>query len=170
MGKRRIAMAKLVEIFEGLGHQDVASFIASGNIIFSSRKRKISSIETTASKALNDTLGYEVEVFVRTAEDLIKIGDSKRFEDQESNGATLHVGFMRHALDSGTKAAFEAVKTAEDTFYVVGREFYWVCYTKMSQSKVWELPEARNLDLPSCTLRNISTIRKLVAKFLKTKP
>ena len=77
---------------------------------------------------------------------------------------------MRHALDSRTKAAFEAVKTAEDAFYVVGQEFYWLCYTKMSQSKVWELPEARNLDLPSCTLRNISTIRKLVAKFLKTKP
>jgi uncharacterized protein (DUF1697 family) len=166
VGKRRVAMSRLVDIFKDLGHKEVSSYIASGNIIFDSEQNETSSIEERASAALKKTLGYEVMVFVRSAIEIIEIANSTKFKDQESRGATIYVGFMQGFINEEMKKQFEAVHTEVDSFHVNPGEFYWICYTKISQSKVWDLPEAKRLDLPSCTLRNISTIRRLVAKFL----
>lgn len=164
VGKRRVAMSRLVEIFERLGHTEVATFIASGNVIFSSRSRNLQTLERRSSQELSRSLGYEVEVFVRRSGELLDIAKSEMFRPHESMGAAVHVGFMRDALDQETREAFEAVRTAVDSFKVIDREFYWICYTKISESKVWELPDSKKLSLPSNTLRNMSTVRRIVAK------
>ena len=158
-------MPVLANVFEELGHHNVATFIASGNVVFESTKRKHSLIENTASNALRKTLGYEVDVFVRRSDDLEAIANASTFNDLETRGSAINVAFMRNALDAKTADMLESVRTKHDSFRVIGREFYWICTTKISESKVWGLPEAKQLDLPDCTLRNISTIRKLVAKF-----
>lgn len=165
VGKRRVKMPVLAKVFEELGHQNVATFIASGNVVFESKKRKQSLIESAASNALQQTLGYEVDVFVRRSDDLETIASARMFDDHESRGAAINVAFMRNKLDAKTASMLESVRTEYDSFRVIGREFFWICTTKISESNVWGLPETKQLDLPDCTLRNISTIRKLVAKF-----
>jgi hypothetical protein len=47
---------------------------------------------------------------------------------------------------------------------VIGREYYWLCRIRTPDSKAWALPEMRALRLPTSTMRNISSIRRLVAQ------
>ena len=165
VGNRRVKMPVLANVFKELGHQNVATFIASGNVVFESSKRKQSLLENNASNALRQTLGYDVNVFVRQSDDLKTIANAKTFNDLESRGSAINIAFMRNELDAKTASMLESVRTKHDSFRVIGREFYWICTTKISESKVWGLPDTKQLELPDCTLRNISTIRKLVAKF-----
>ena len=61
---------------------------------------------------------------------------------------------------------FAAVRTDTDEFRVVGREYYWLCRGRISDSKVWSRPEVKALRFPSSTMRNIKSLRKLIAKHI----
>src|SRR6185295_5611457 len=94
LGKRRVAMSRLVKLFEELGHTRVKSFIARGNILFDSSVRNTSALETKASQHLESSLGYEVEVFIRTCDDIAQIAKARHFPEDGKEGNTIHVGFF----------------------------------------------------------------------------
>jgi len=155
-------MSRLVTLFEDLGHTSVKSFIASGNILFDSSIRSSSAIETKASQHLEASLGYEVDVFVRTCDEIAEIARAKHFPEDGQEGNTIHVSFVHQPLASEISKKLENVRTTLDQFRVLNREFYWLCRSaRSSDSKVWTLPELKSLRLPSATMRNIKTIRKL---------
>lgn len=54
--------------------------------------------------------------------------------------------------------------TAIDAFQVRGREIYWLCRTKSSESTFSGAILEKSLG-QSATLRNITTIKKLAAKY-----
>jgi uncharacterized protein (DUF1697 family) len=164
LGKRRLSMSTLVSIFEKIGHTEVATFIASGNVIFTSRSKDTGAMEAKASAELNAALGYDVDVFVRQIEAVAKIAASKPFPEDGRDGIILHVGFLHRVLPADIAQKLEAARTPTDQLRVLGREYYWLCRTLTSQSKLWTLPEVRALRLPTSTMRNITSIRKLVAR------
>lgn len=57
-----------------------------------------------------------------------------------------------------------ALQTPLDEFHVNGRELYWLCRKSISQSAVSGAKIERALGMPT-TLRNVTTVRKLVAKY-----
>ena len=68
LGKRRLPMSRLKALFEELGFQDVDTFIASGNVLFSSPVTDPGKLETRIAGHLESSLGYGVDTFVRTLE------------------------------------------------------------------------------------------------------
>jgi len=46
LGKRRLLMSQLKALFEELGFDDVETFIASGNVVFSSKVTNTSRLES----------------------------------------------------------------------------------------------------------------------------
>jgi uncharacterized protein (DUF1697 family) len=164
LGKRRLSMITLASLFEKMGHADVATFIASGNVLFTSKSKNTSAIETEASEQLESALGYSVDVFVRTAEGVAEIANSKAFPEDGLEGIIVHVGFFHQKLPPEIARKLQSVRTPTDQFRVSGREFYWLCRTLTSESKVWTLPEVRALRLPTSTMRNMTSIRKLVTR------
>jgi uncharacterized protein (DUF1697 family) len=56
------------------------------------------------------------------------------------------------------------LNTKHDEFHLNGREVYWLCRTKFSDSKISGPLMAKALGMPA-TLRNTSTIKKLAAKY-----
>jgi len=162
LGKRRVAMPRLAKIFEELGHTQVKTFIASGNILFDSGTRNASTIEAKASEHLESSLGYEVEVFVRTAAEIREIARAKHFPEDGKDKNTIHVRFFHESLPAEIRKKFESIRTPLDAFKVADGEFYWLVRSeRSSDSKVWTLPEIRALRLPGSTMRNIKTIRKI---------
>ena len=67
LGKRRVTMSRLAEIFSSLGHARVSTFIASGNAYSDSSIRTPDLLEAEASRQLEAELAYPVDVFIRTA-------------------------------------------------------------------------------------------------------
>lgn len=166
LGKRRVPMKQLAALFEQCGYQDVATFIASGNVLFSTRKSNASELEPHIAAHLEASLRYGVDTFVRTVEEVSLISRLRVFPEEGAEGITVHVGFLQQCLPPEIAKKFAAVRTPQDEFRVIGREYYWLCRIRTSDSKVWALPEMRQLRLPTSTMRNLTSIRKLVAQHI----
>ncbi len=166
LGKRRLPMSRLKRLFEELGFDDVATFIASGNILFSGKVAKASQLESRIARHLEKALGYPVDTFVRTTAEVIAISQGRIFAENGHPGVTIHVGFLHDKLAPAVARKLVAVRTTDDELRVRGREYYWLCQVRTSDSKLWTLPEIKALRLPSSSMRNMTSIRKLVAKHL----
>ncbi|HEX7528041.1 MAG TPA: DUF1697 domain-containing protein, partial [Thermoanaerobaculia bacterium] len=64
VGGRVVKMGALKRDFETMGFTDVETFIASGNVVFSSKGAR--GLEAKIANALEQELGYAVATFVRT--------------------------------------------------------------------------------------------------------
>jgi len=167
LGKRRLAMDRLAALFVELGFADVATFIASGNVLFSCKVTDTSTLESRIASHLQASLGYQVDTFVRTTEEVAKVSTAKIFPEDGQEGIIIHVSFLQSALPKATAQKLATVRTATDEFRVVGREYFWLYRgLRTSDSKVWTLPEIKALRLPTSTMRNMTSIRKLIAKHL----
>src|SRR5262249_14865847 len=125
-----------------------------------------SRLESLIARRLEASLGYRVDTFVRTAEEVATVGGTKAFPEDGRDGFTIHVGFFQQKLSPEIARRFAALRTDRDEFHVRGREYYWLCRGRISDSKVWTLPELKALRLPTSTMRNMTSIRKLIAKHI----
>jgi uncharacterized protein (DUF1697 family) len=164
LGKRRPPMSELKSLFEELGFAEVETFIASGNVIFSSKDKDSAKLEAQIAQHLEKSLGYRVDTFVRTAEEVAAIGKAQVFPEEGDEGITVHVGFLHKPLSADAVRKLTAVRTKEDEFKLKGRDYYWLCRTRVSESKVWNSAEMKAVKMPTSSMRNITSIRKLIAK------
>lgn len=165
LGKRRVAMADLKRAFEDARFQKVATFIASGNVLFDSPQQDRSKLEAKIEKLLAAKFGFSVDTFVRTHDEVAAAAEAKPFTATEMKRETntIHVGFLKADLPAELAGRFGAIRTNNDELRVNGTEFYWLCRIPTNESKVWTLPEMRALKLPTCSMRNLTTVRKIAA-------
>jgi uncharacterized protein (DUF1697 family) len=166
LGKRRLPMSRLKTLFGELGFEEVETFIASGNVFFTSRQAEVGWLESRIARHLETSLGYSVDTFVRTAQEVVAIGKAKVFPEEDEAGVTIQVGFMHEPLAPAVARKLAAIRTPEDELRVRGREYYWLCRVRTSESKIWTLPEIKALRLPTSSMRNMTSIRKLIAKHI----
>jgi uncharacterized protein (DUF1697 family) len=160
-------MDRLRALFEEMKFTGVATFIASGNIVFSCGEGDRGSVARRIERHLAAALGYEVDTFVRTRSEVAAVAAFQPFPLREMAhpANTVHVGFWKEAPDPGRGQRLPACRTSVDEFCVNGREFYWLCRIRTPESKVWGSPKMKALALPSATMRNLTSIRKLAAQF-----
>jgi uncharacterized protein (DUF1697 family) len=167
LGRRRLTMDRLRELFVARRLGDVATFIASGNVLFSSGVRDPRKLETQIERHLAKSLGYEVDTFVRTRAEVAAVAAAKPFAaaDLDDPAHTIHVGFLKEPLPEKSAAGLAAIRTETDAFHVAGREFYWLCRIRSVDSKVWASPAMKAVKLPTVTMRNRRMLLKLTAQF-----
>ncbi len=167
LGKRRLTMDELRARFVELKFADVATFIASGNVIFESKDRDAAKLTRTIEEHLAQRLGYEVDTFLRTCAEVAAVAAFRPFPtaDMETEANTAFCSFLKEPLTAAQARGLVACRTPVDEFCVDGREFYWLCRIKSHESKVWSSPALRALKLPSSSMRNLTTIRKLAALY-----
>lgn len=164
LGNRRLPMSRLKSLFEALKFAEVETFIASGNVLFSAQAGNMSGLESRIAEHLEAKLGYPVDTFVRTAAAVAAIGRAQCFAEEGRAGSTVHVGFLQTELPPEVARKLTAIRTPTAKFVVRGREYFWLCHGRTSDSQVWTFPELRALRLPTSTMRNMTSIRKLLAK------
>lgn len=157
VGGRNVKMETLKKIFEADGFKKVSTFIASGNVLFDS-KAKPGPLERKIEALLQKELGYRVDTFIRSLEELAEIAKANPFPDQE--GHTIHVGFTGESIGKEAAAKFEEFPGEVDAFHIEGADFYWRCRIRSSDSKFSGAVLEKILKRPA-TLRNIKTVRKL---------
>jgi uncharacterized protein (DUF1697 family) len=168
LGKRRLTMSRLQSVVEELGYHKVETFIASGNVVFSTSKSNSTALESEIARHLESCLGYEVDTFVRRFDEVVRIAQTKLFPQDGEEGITIHVVFLHAPFSKATAAALTAIRTDYDEFRVAGQEFHWLCHGGISDSRVWSLPEVKALRLPSSTMRNLKSLRRLVERFTES--
>jgi uncharacterized protein (DUF1697 family) len=161
VGKRTVKMSRLVELFDDLGFDDVWTYINSGNVVFRASGTR-ATLERTIGQALEAEYGFECTTFVRSASELHKVIDLDPFDVAESD--TYFVTFLKNTPSEATARALEGMSNDVDTLVVRGRDVHWRMHcrstdTTMSKKK-WEDLVGRN----NGTSRNITMLRKLVAR------
>src|SRR5882757_6904426 len=128
LGKRRPEMAELRRLFEQLKFTGVATFIASGNVIFASKTADSRKLEKQIQDHLKKSLGYEVDTFIRTRAEVAAVAAFRPFPkaDLEHPDYTVYVGFFWEALNAGQARQFLACRTDVDELCIEGREYYWL--------------------------------------------
>lgn len=161
VGGRTLRMEYLRELLSALKLKNVETFIASGNAIFEAPEQDIPTLEGRIERWLAAALHYEVEVYIRTPQELARALAENPFDDP---GVSLHVGFLKTAPPPESEAKLLQLTTLTDRFHLEGREFWWRLETRFSDSKVSGVALERALGMRT-TMRNVTTLRKLATKY-----
>lgn len=166
VGGHTVKMDYLRSLFETIGLENVETFIASGNVIFDSKSGNPKALERKIEKHLQAALGYEVKTFIRAISELAAVAAYKPFSDSElsKEGHALYIGFVADSPGDQVKEKLLAYCGETDDLHVQGREIYWLCPTKMSDSKFSGALLEKILGV-RVTFRNSTTVRKIAAKY-----
>ena len=120
VGGRTVKMAELCALFERAKLANVRSVIASGNVLFDARSSDVAALERRIESALRDALGYDVDTFVRTPDDLDALVAHEPFDpsDPVLERDTVHVVFTRSVIDDAARERILALRTSYDDFAV----------------------------------------------------
>ena len=164
VGGHIVKMTQLRLEFEALGLTDVETFIASGNVIFTSRSADTAALTKKIETRLRASLGYDVATFLRTGADVAGVAAYTAFPASRVQAARAYcVGFLDAPLDAAGTRGLMAFKTGIDDFHTSGREVYWLCKTGQSDSTFTNANMERKLKIRA-TFRGINTVVRLAAK------
>jgi len=164
VGGHTVKMDHLRQLFEEMGFANVETFIASGNVIFEADAPERKALARRIEAGLQAALGYRVDTFVRSVAELAEIAAYKAFEASVLADNVLYVGFLAEPPSDEAKQALQTFNSDLDLFHVEGREVYWLCFTKISDSKFSGAKLEKTLGMPA-TLRNVNTVNRLVVKY-----
>jgi uncharacterized protein (DUF1697 family) len=156
-------MTALKRIFEGLKLAEVETFIASGNVIFTSSSEP-ARVESLIEKGLEKAWGYPVVTFLRTTDEIAAVAGRDPFGTPVPEGGRIYVGFLRQPPSPSGRRKVMALATSADTFAVDGRELYWMCAVPSMESIVSGATLEKVLGQPA-TLRNVNTVRRLAGQY-----
>lgn len=168
VGGRRVKMEELRAVFEQFS-DDVATFIASGNVIFCADAAMLaepdgcSALEAKIEAALHEALGYDVAVFIRTLTELEGVVRHADSLAAGHDGAGVYVAFLKHDPERRTRSKIRALGATGDHFDTHGREVYWIRDMSMSSEFTGAHLE-RVLNAPA-TMRNATSLTKLLSKY-----
>ena len=163
VGGHVVKMDYLRQLFESLGYSNIETFIASGNILFETNLN--SNLEKKIESKLRAALGYDVTTFIRTDVELKAVADYRPLPQSQLEAATaFNVAFLKESLDDKSNQKVMSLRTDIDDFHLRGRELYWLCKKKQSESTFSNAVLEKTLGRPS-TIRGVNTIQKIAAKY-----
>jgi len=129
LGARRKASSDdLHACFEGIGLEGVATFRTSGNVVFEAGREGRAKLTGRIENALAEALGYDVTVFLRTAEELEAIVAREPFPAKlmdRSNGK-LQVALLPKKPSAAARKRVLGLATDADRLELADRELYWL--------------------------------------------
>jgi uncharacterized protein (DUF1697 family) len=158
---RHVKMDRLRAIVEGAGFESVATYIASGNVIFEAPTSE--DIPGRLQRALAAGLGFDVPVYLRTGVEIVDVADLRPFGEEEDS---LEISFLPSAPDPGDVARLLANTAGNDRLTVVGREVYWSHVGPRRESAHSEARVMRTLGMQT-TQRSATTVRRIADRFFR---
>ena len=95
-GHNRVAMADLRDVVSSLGHNEVATYIQSGNVVFTSKPSSTADLAQQLEAAVAEALDVRPRVIVLTREQLARVVADNPYTD-EPNPKFVHVVFASNA-------------------------------------------------------------------------
>jgi uncharacterized protein (DUF1697 family) len=169
VGGHQVKMDDLRKWFEALEFDNVATFIASGNVIFETGRTKPATLTARIERQLRDELGYEVPTFLRTDGELARIADHEPFADLElADGDSRYIAFLYKRPSTAAAGKVAALSNDTDRVVVHDRELYWHVRGRMADSTLGPPIFEKALGSVPATVRNLNTVQRLATKYPPT--
>src|SRR3954470_6103305 len=108
VGGRKLPMAELRVLCAGLGWTEIATYIQSGNVVFTA-PGEAEAVETLLEEAIEKQFGLDVPVIVRSRAEWAKYPAENPFpEAAKDEPAKLHLLLSKRAPAKGAAEAIEA--------------------------------------------------------------
>jgi len=166
VGGHRITNGELRAACEAVGLDEVATFRASGNVVFAAEE--VADPNVLAERietGLGETLGYEVPVFLRTADEVADIAAHEPFPAElvAASAGKLQVNLLATKPTAKAKRAVLALSTDDDRLAFGARELYWLPSGGQVESEL----DFKAIDdaLGISTRRTKGTMEQVAAKY-----
>ena len=128
-GRNKVPMAELREVAAALGHTEVATYIQSGNVLFSTAETDNAKLAAALESAIEDRFGLWSPVVVLSRDELAEVLSANPYAD-EPNPRLVHVVFLNADPPPDLSDRIAAVvsaaaaKGSRDTVQASGRALY----------------------------------------------
>jgi uncharacterized protein (DUF1697 family) len=165
---KRVAMPALRALVATLGHTDVATYIASGNVVFTARDPG-AALAADLERAIGAELGVDCRVVVLTCAELARVVADNPYPD-EPDPRRVHAVFLTGEADAAARAHVAdaqrraAEKGGRDGARIVGRTLYLHTPDGFGRSVLAEeLSRTGPRNRAEGTARNWATVTRLHA-------
>ena len=157
--RNRVAMADLRKIVEGIGAEDVSTYVQSGNVVLRSRLTA-NGVASAIEKGIRESLGLEVPVLVRSARQLRALVEANPFAGPKVDVTTLHVTFLAAKPEAKQVAELRGEAFDPDALELVRGDICVSCPNGYGRTKLSNAYLERRLGVPATT-RNWRTVTTL---------
>jgi uncharacterized protein (DUF1697 family) len=164
VGGHRLTNDELRAHFEALGFAEVATFRASGNVVFAGEKRPPAAVRESIEAGLLERLGYAVPSFIRSARQLRAIAEAQPFEPEllEASAGKLQVAMLLDPAAPQAREQIAELAGEDDRVAFDGCEMYWLPRAGVLDSRLDMQTIARVLG--AMTMRTKGTVEQIFAK------
>ncbi len=158
--RKRIAMPELRSVLTDAGFKDVRTYVQSGNVVL----RSGVSADKLASRCeglIADRFGFDVDVIVRTADELAEVVRLNPLADVADNPKRYQVSFCDGEPDRAAVEKVTAAAAPTEKLVAIGRELYAWHPDGVGRSKMWSKLADSTLGVRA-TARNWTTVTTLL--------
>ncbi|MFB7587588.1 DUF1697 domain-containing protein [Streptomyces sp. NPDC056169] len=163
-GHRKVPMAELRSVLEGLGHRNVRTYLQSGNAVFTTdRPATEDELNAELEDAIEARFGFRVDCLVRDGDYLAAVAEACPFPAAELEGKQLHAIYCSGPVEEERFAAIDRKAFLPEEFLLGDRVLYLYVPVGLGTSRL-----AAVVTRPSVvkglvtTARNWNTVVKLV--------
>ncbi|MFI5764925.1 DUF1697 domain-containing protein [Streptomyces sp. NPDC051563] len=163
-GNKKVPMAELRQVLAGLGHEDVQTYLQSGNAVFASaREETPEALARELEAAIEAHFGFRVPCLVVEGTYLHAVADGCPFPAADLEGKQLHATFCSEQPAESRFTSIDAAAHLPEEYRVGDRVIYLYAPNGLGRSKLAEAlakpAVVKGLDV---TTRNWNTVAKLV--------
>ena len=164
VGGHRLTNAELRSHFVAIGFNGVATFRASGNVVFAAEAQSPRELEERIEQGLAAALGYQVPTFIRAARELQAMAAQQPFAPEQLAASTgkLQVALLSEPASTSAQEAVVASAGESDRLAFGERELYWLPSGGILDSTLDMTAIGRLLGV--MTMRTMGTIQQLTGK------
>jgi uncharacterized protein (DUF1697 family) len=160
-GRSTLSMARLRQVATECGFGDVATYIQSGNLVFTS-SATATAVAEQLEKAITAEGGPRPRVAVRSRDELAAVVAGNPYLEKSTDAKQLHVAFIVEGAEPHAAEALEIERFAPEELTVSGHETYLFLPDGIGRSKLAEaLSRQKAAD---ATVRNWRTVTKLLER------
>lgn len=163
-GNNILPMKDLRAIAEGLGFENVRTYIQSGNCIFQTGETEPERLAKNLSDAIERHAGFYPSVCVLASEKLENAIDAVPFEVEAENHKNVHLFFLFEKPAGFDALGLHAFATQQEEFLLIDKTFYLHTPNGIGRSKLAEkLSKFLAVEMTARNLRSATKIAELAS-------
>ncbi len=165
--QKRVVMADLRAMAEGLGYENVRTLVSSGNLVFDATETAIADLESLLEAAFPKTFGRHVDIVVRDAAGWLALAAANPFpEDADATPDQVAVRVMRNPVPADAEERLRQAVAADEKFAIVNGDPWVVFSRERPNSRLLAAMNHKRLGVG--TSRNWNTVRNLARMLSET--
>jgi uncharacterized protein (DUF1697 family) len=160
-GHKRVPMERLRGLCQGVGFEEVETYIQSGNVVFNADRHTPAQLVKKIEEKILAEFGFPASVITRTTGELEKaIKNNPFLQESKSDPARVFIAFLAQAPRADAARKLDALATPSEQVRHAGKETYLYYRDGMGRAKLTGSVLERVLGV-TATARNWNTVTKL---------